>query len=390
MPSTILVVLGTRPEAIKLAPVIVRMKETQITPLVICTGQHTDMVTSVFDFFRIKLDRWLTFKRLTSNTAEVGTTTKDKKQQQWEKGKDGHSTMLSPSLIYSTGQLMIQLTHLIIEHEPNMIVVQGDTISAYAGAMAGFLSKIPVAHVEAGLRSFNLSHPWPEEGLRRCITTYSTLHFSPTKKNWFNLIRENISSKHCHIVGNPIVDALNHIKSSLPDTEIRDEVVITSHRRENWGKPIMNICRAVVELASRYTDTKFNYYVHPNPLVSTLVKKEIAKYGLPNIVIHPSTPYDRFIKKILVSRLIITDSGGIQEEAVAIGIPTLVTRHVTERQEGLSSILKLVGTETNSIITSATPHLEKITRRKPSDVYGKGDSSALIVNRIKRFLRMGP
>ena len=353
MNSNVLVIIGTRPEAIKLAPIIMELKKKH-NPIVMCTGQHTNMVTDVLNLFNITPDVMFDL---------VG----------------------SQPMSSKTGTIMNLITEKLKLYNPKTIIVQGDTISALAGAMVGYLSRIPVCHVEAGLRSEDMNNPYPEEMARRTISLQTTLHFPPTQLNYQNLINEGIKPEYCHTVGNTVVDALFHVRDSIKvNTQHKDLVLITAHRRENWGKPIENVCSAINKLSDAYPQINFCFFTHPNPVVQKTVLETIE--SKPNVMLFQSVPYNVLIKYMVQSKLIITDSGGIQEEATILGIPTLVTREKTERQEGLSHTLKLVGTDINTIVDNSSYFLNSSVEYKPSTVFGDGKSSERIVRIIDEKL----
>ena len=328
--QNVLIVLGTRPEAIKLAPVIVglRKRPEKFTVSVATTGQHHDLVAPILDFFEISPDYDLGIMQSDQTPASIVERT------------------------------LARLDPILEEQRFDRLIVQGDTSSALAAGLAGFYRKIPVAHVEAGLRSGEWDDPFPEEINRRLIAQLADLHFAPTEGNRDYLLREGISQKRIHITGNTVIDALHAIIDRTKDEDIHEEIedlegkkiiLLTTHRRENFGKRQQGIFEAINSLLELHDDLAVIFPVHPNPNVRSTVQDVLC----PNKRLHLLDPVDyiRFVRLMKASWLIMTDSGGIQEEAPALGVPVFVTRKTTERKEVLETGNSLlVGTSSDIIV----------------------------------------
>ena len=331
MQKKVLTVLGTRPEAIKLAPVIqaLRARTAQLASCVCVTGQHREMLGPFLELFKI--------------------------EPNW------NLDLMKPdqSLFELTASILTALQPIFESQKPDIVLVQGDTTTAFAASLAAFYSQIPVGHVEAGLRSQERYSPFPEEVNRRLTSVLSTLHFAPTERTKENLLRENVPAESIFVTGNTVVDALltildehgssGHTAESwaAPDKKL---ILVTGHRRENFGAGLANLCHALKRIAAENQDVEIVYPVHLNPRVSTAVRAELV--GAKRIHLLPPLDYLTFIRLMSRAYLIVTDSGGIQEEAPSLGKPVLVTRQVTERQEALEAgAAKLVGTEAEHIAT---------------------------------------
>ena len=325
-------VFGTRPEAIKMCPLVLELRaHSEIESIVCLTGQHREMLRQVMDAFEIEEDYNLNIMR----------------------PKQTLSTILSDIL---TG-----MDEVLERFAPDIVLVHGDTSTSFAAALSAFNHHIAVGHVEAGLRTFNKYSPFPEE-MNRCLTArIADLHFSPTENNRNNLLREGIS-KHVYVTGNTVIDAFkttvkdNYTYSDSRINELvsrgRKTVLITAHRRENWGKPLEDICHAIKVLAERYPDIDFVYPVHLNPVVRDTVFPALGSTD--NICL--LDPLDVLDMHNLMSRsfLVMTDSGGLQEEAPAFGLPVLVLRTETERPEAVEAgTVKVVGVKADDIIREA-------------------------------------
>ena len=361
--STALVVIGTRPEAIKLAPVAVALRTSPFSPYVLCTSQHVGMVQQVMKVFGVEPDEWLPERKKLE--------------------KLSHSSYLAGN----TALIMDQITEVVDRVKPTVIIVQGDTISTLAGALVGYFSRIPVAHVEAGLRSGDFDHPFPEEFNRVTIGPMATHHFPPTEESLKNLLADGISEDKCTVVGNTVVDALFTVRD-LPRSVVLKKpiILVTAHRRESWGEPMQRICEAIKLLAETHPDEEIHFFAHPNPIVRKTVNQVLGNEAtLPNCHIRDALGYQEFADYLLQSKLVITDSGGLQEETSVLGIPTIVTRETTERVEGLypDGPLKLVGTKTDVIFKEAHELLTDMEiyheRAKQVTTYGLGDTSKKIV-----------
>ncbi len=356
MKKKILISIGTRPEIIKTAVIIKKLKEEDaIMPVVLSTGQHSSMLDDMLKYFDITPDYKLNVM---------------KKNQ---------------SLTYLSAKILTEIEKIIEKEKPDMVMVQGDTTTAFFSALAAFYHKIPVAHIEAGLRTYKKYQPFPEEINRQFIDRISDLMFAPTKQNYQNLIKENLNKDKIFITGNTVIDALNLIAKDYNDNSNEKIVLITAHRRENFGEGIKNICNAIKRLAQANENIKFVYPVHKNPNIQKPVNEILS--DIPNVVLTQPLNYPEFISYLMKSVLVLTDSGGVQEEAVSLGIPTIVLRNVTERREGVdANILIPVGTNEQKIYDTALDFIRKNVKCQPKNVFGKGDASEKIIKIIKEKL----
>ena len=360
-----LFVFGTRPEAIKMAPVVLEFNRSGlIKPVVAVTGQHRDMLDQVLGFFGITPDYDL-------NLMTEGQ-----------------------SLCSLSARAISGLETIIDEECPDILLVQGDTTTAFTGAYVGFLKRIPVAHIEAGLRTGNRMEPFPEEINRQLVGNLADLHLCPTKMASQNLIAEG-KRANIHVVGNTVIDALleglrilgDNWKPDLPEllamTNPEGSVLLTIHRRESFGESLDGILNAIRRLAEDHPKISFLFPVHPNPNIRKPVFERLA--GIPNLVLTAPLDYPHFIWAMSKARLIITDSGGVQEEAPTLGIPVLVARNVTERQEGIEAgVATLVGTVEENIVAIASRFLAGEPRHQLSNPYGDGGSSQKILALCKK------
>ncbi|NMB53281.1 MAG: UDP-N-acetylglucosamine 2-epimerase (non-hydrolyzing) [Leptolinea sp.] len=364
----ILSIFGTRPEAIKMAPVVKQLEATAgIESRVCVTAQHREMLDQVLSLFDIQPDIDLNLMQPNQQLAGL------------------------------TSEILTHLDPVFTNLQPDWILVQGDTTTAMTAALGAYYRHILVGHVEAGLRTFDKWQPFPEEINRRIISTVADLHFAPTEWSRSNLLHEGVTEEHIRVTGNTVVDALQTIVNRPAPAEIntlfreigisdqRELILVTAHRRENLGEPLANICQAILSLAERYVDRyHFIYPVHRNPNVSEPVHKILG--GHPAIHLLQPLEYLPLVHLLKNARLVLTDSGGIQEEAVSLGKPTLVLREKTERPEGLDSgILQLVGTDPQKIVTEAekilsTPSGEK--RPEYCNPFGDGQAARRIVEAI--------
>lgn len=364
----VFILLGTRPEAIKLAPVILTLQgRPQDFEVIVCsTGQHREMLKQTLDVFGIKPD--IDLNLMTPGQTLAGVTS------------------LAISAIDKT----------LEEQKPDVILVQGDTTSAMCGALAGFYQKIPVGHVEAGLRTGNIYSPFPEEVNRKIIGRIASMHFAPTELSAQNLIDEQTSKDSVYITGNTVVDALQWMRDRLP-TQAPEEIqttvsstlsdhrllLVTGHRRESFGDGMASICRALRALADQYTDTVIVYPVHLNPQVQQPVRSILSDH--PRIHLLPPVSYPTLLWLMNQAHLILSDSGGIQEEAPSFGKPLLVLRDTTERPEVVSAgCAKLVGTDESVIMAEASRLLSDVEsysamagRKNP---FGDGTASQRIAD----------
>lgn len=362
--NEILVVLGTRPEAIKLAPVVAALRARPDAPpvRVAVTGQHRQLAAPVLEFFGIVPDFDLDIMRENQSPEQVVRRTIESLEPLLEGNRFG------------------------------LLVVQGDTASAVGAALAGFYRRLPVAHVEAGLRTGRRDDPFPEEMNRRLITQLASVHFAPTERNRRALLDEGVPESAVHVTGNTVIDALVAITAQtegmppheeLKKTEGKKAILLTTHRRENFGEPQRRIFRAVNMLLERNPDVAVLFPVHPNPNVRAAVRTHL----LPNPRLRLLDPLDyiEFVRLMKSSFLILTDSGGIQEEAPALGVPALVLRETTEREEGLAAAsTRLIGTETEAIVAEVERLLadgeayERMAR--PAFPFGTGDAAGRIAD----------
>lgn len=320
------IVFGTRPEAVKMAPVVREFQNSSWETKVIVTGQHREMLDQVLDIFSIVPDYDLNVMRPGQSLADMTTA-------------------------------VLQGIDQILRQTPvDYLLVHGDTTSAVAAALAGFYLRIPVGHVEAGLRTGNLEHPFPEEANRKLIDQVSSLFFAPTKNAAENLRREGVFEEEIFVTGNTVVDALKTIVD--PDYQFKEPllgrlafqrpvVVVTAHRRENWGQPFANICSAIAKAAASLP-VDFVFAMHKNPQLQKVAKAHLSEYR--NVHLVDALRYDDFINLMSRCHFVVSDSGGLQEEAVALGKPGLVLREFTERPEGIDNgSLRLVGTDPGRI-----------------------------------------
>ncbi len=333
-PATILVVFGTRPEAIKLFPVVAALKADARFDCRVCvSAQHRGMLDQVLSIAGIVPDFDLDLMQ-----------------------PDQSLDALSAALLTGLGRVMDEV-------RPARVMVQGDTATAMCGALAAYYRKIPVDHVEAGLRSGNIYQPWPEEVNRKVIGGIASLHFAPTDVSRAALLAENVDSARVHVTGNTVIDALHWVTeriaeepklaSGLAELEARFAgkriVGVTSHRRENFGEGMEGIAEAIRRIAAR-PDVAVIFPVHLNPNVRKVMNERLA--GLANVALIEPLDYPHFARLLSIAEIVLTDSGGVQEEAPALGKPVLVMRETTERPEGVSAgTAKLVGTDSNRIVT---------------------------------------
>jgi len=364
----VMFVFGTRPEAIKLAPVISELKKNkEFQPIVVVTGQHREMLDQVLKAFDIRTDHDL-------KIMEEGQTVSD---------------ILTRSL---TG-----LQNIVAEEKPDIIIVQGDTSTTFAASLNAFYNKIPLAHLEAGLRTGDKYRPYPEEMNRKLTSSLADIHFAPTVESKKNLEKEDVKKESIYLTGNTVIDALLEVakkpfdlKSVGIDVTGKSKIVLlTAHRRENLGAPLKSILDAVKFIAEKHSDQiKIIVPVHKNPKVMRSVQEALG--NIPNVQLVDPLDYIPFVHLMRTCYFILTDSGGIQEEAPSFGKPVLVLRDVTERPEGvLAGAVKLVGTESKKIISEAEKLIEgKNEYKKLSHVknpYGDGHASERIVNALLHY-----
>lgn len=378
--KTVMLVFGTRPEAIKMAPLV---KAFQASPeeyrtIVAVTGQHRQMLDQVLELFDIKPDYDLDIMKAGQDLFDVTT------------------------------RILTGMKSVLAEAQPDLVLVHGDTSTSTAAALAAFYCRIPVGHVEAGLRTGDIYSPWPEEMNRRITGRIATYHFAPTELARQNLLAENVDTKNITVTGNTVIDALhtvvNRIKSNADmaaelaqtmrsfgydpsrlDDGTRRLVLITGHRRENFGDGFLNICNAIRDLALKYPDVDFVYPMHLNPNVRRPIAEVFGENTPSNVFFIEPLDYLPFVYIMNRSYIILTDSGGIQEEAPSLGKPVLVMREVTERPEAIEAgTIHLVGTDRQKIVDTASSFLddaakyaEHATKANP---YGDGNASQRILD----------
>lgn len=376
--KTVDVFMGTRPEAIKMAPVVAALKQHRnIRCRVVGTGQHREMFHQV--------------------AAELGFTV----------DVDLDTMQANQTLAGLTARLMQKIDGWLEQSHPDLALVQGDTTTVLVAALACFYRRIPIGHVEAGLRTPSILSPFPEELNRRLASRIVSLHFAPTRSAQAALLREDVAEETIEVTGNTVVDALfmelsrqaaPNIRASIdtslsaaigPDWAARPFVLITGHRRESFGEGFEQICRAIRTLALRYPEYRFVYPVHLNPNVQGPVRRVLD--GITNIALMSPQGYRNFVALMSRCKLILTDSGGVQEEAPSLGKPVLVMRDTTERPEGVEAgTARLVGTAETNIVESTSRLLEDAVAydamANAVNPYGDGHAAERIVARIGRFL----
>lgn len=378
---TIFVVLGTRPEAIKLLPLVHAARRRPDVEVVLCnTGQHREMSAKVLEIFGLKPD-------IDLNVMQAGQ-----------------------SLTDVTVRILAGLQPHLEQLKPDWLVVQGDTTTTFAAALAAFYQKVPVAHVEAGLRTGDIYAPWPEEMNRRLVSEIAVLHFPPTAAAASNLLREGVAPERVLVTGNTGIDALKWLTGRLvADGNLRAQareellsagvplasadnqrpyVLITGHRRESFGAGFESICAAVGELADRYPGHDFIYPVHPNPRVRETVYAKLGSASRPNVYLIDPLDYLPFVALMSNAALILTDSGGVQEEAPSLGRRVVVLRDVTERMEGLETgLIRLAGTDKQKIVSDVADALSGVWTQPSAgcDVYGDGKASDRVLETISGY-----
>ena len=376
----ILLVFGTRPEAIKMAPLVKKLQEyPELFQTIVCvTGQHREMLDQVLRLFNITPDFDLNIMKPNQDLYDI------------------------------TARILLGMRDVLREVQPDIVLVHGDTTTSMAAALAAFYQQIPVGHVEAGLRTGNIYSPWPEEMNRLITGRITTHHFSPTSLSRENLIKENVNEEKIIVTGNTVIDALQMVVERLKnDEQLADEVkdkvlkmsydvnrlgkdrrlvLITGHRRENFGEGFLNICHAIKNLSAKYPDVDFVYPMHLNPNVRKPVL-EILDEGADNVFLIEPLDYLPFVYMMQHSTLILTDSGGVQEEAPGLGKPVLVMRDTTERPEAVEAgTVLLVGTNREKIEQGVSMLLDDAdTYRRMSEAvnpYGDGNACERIVNKL--------
>lgn len=363
----VMTVFGTRPEAIKMAPVVLELAKhpDKIVPVVTVTAQHRDMLDQVLNLFQIKPDHDL-------DIMAAGQT-----------------------LFDITSRAMMGLDKVLQEEKPDIVLVHGDTTTTFAGALASYYHQVSVGHVEAGLRTHNKYSPFPEEMNRKLTGSIADLHFAPTDTSEQNLLAESVDSKRIFVTGNTVIDALH--KTVDDDFQFEDEVLqgidfknkrivlLTTHRRENLGEPMRHVYRAMRRLVDEFEDVEIVFPVHKNPKVREVVQEELG--GLSKVHLIDPLDYEPFANLMHRSHLILTDSGGVQEEAPALGKPVLVLRDTTERPEAVAAgTVKLIGTDEKVVYDEAklllTDRDEYSRMSEACNPYGDGKASQRIIQAI--------
>lgn len=362
----IAIILGTRPEAIKLIPVYLAFKQSErFEVFLISTGQHREMLSQIFDFFEVKPDIDLDLMKENQDLVDLSSS------------------------------LMSGLNNVIKELEPSHIIVQGDTTTAMVGSLVGFYKKIKVCHIEAGLRTYDRFSPFPEEVNRRIIGLNTDFHFAPTKRAEDALRKEKLSQ--IYTVGNTVVDSLLLAKTKVEGNsgyykhlfpfikESNRVVLVTSHRRESFGKSFEDICKAILSLANENLDLIFVFPVHLNPNVRGPVNEILSDVS--NVILIDPVSYDQMVYLMMNSHIILTDSGGIQEEAPTLNVPVIVMREVTERPEGIDNGCAILGKTNFSSIRKAFYSIynnQSVWERMSNSQNPYGDGTAS--NQIVRIL----
>lgn len=363
MPIKIMTVFGTRPDAIKMSPVVLELQRfpDKAAVVVAVTGQHREMLHQVLDVFQITPQYDLDIMRRKQSLAEI------------------------------TIRSLEGLERIILDERPDLVLVQGDTTTTFVASLAAFYNKVSVGHIEAGLRTDNKFDPFPEEINRRLTTVLSDLHFAPTPAARKNLLAEGISSDKIFVTGNTIIDALLSVAErpwtfrdpvlSQIGSDTERMILVTAHRRENWGEPMADICSAIKSIVSTFPDTRIVFAVHKNPVVRDTVFPALGKEERVHLIEPPD--YIPFVHLLKKAHLILTDSGGVQEEAPSLGKPVLVMRNTTERPEGVEAgTAILVGTRSDDIFRATAKLLTEpdaySTMAKAVNPYGDGRASVRI------------
>ena len=365
-------IFGTRPEAIKMAPLVKKLQETEEIDSVLCvTAQHRQMLDMVLDLFELKPDYDLDIMEHGQSISDI------------------------------TVKVLKGMENILQEVKPDIVLVHGDTSTTFVGALAAFYQQIPVGHVEAGLRSGNIYSPYPEEMNRKLTTNLASLYFAPTTGNYDNLIKENITSEKIFITGNTVIDALLQVVKEeyvfdnplLNGIDYRNKkvIVMTCHRRENWGEPMENIFKAVVDIKERHKDVEIIFPVHLNPKIRELAKEIMG--NMEGVHLIEPLDYEPFVNLLNKAHLILTDSGGIQEEAPALGKPILVLREETERPEAVGAgTVKIVGVDRDKIIKEVEELLSNpksySQMANATNPYGDGRACERIVDALKYHFKI--
>lgn len=369
----VMTVFGTRPEAIKMAPVVKALEEApDMEPIVTVTAQHREMLDQVLHLFHIKPDYDL-------NIMSQGQTLYD-----------------------ITTRALMGLKDVLEKAKPDVVLVHGDTTTTFAGALASYYQEIPVGHVEAGLRTGNIYSPFPEEMNRKLTGSIAAYHFAPTDSSEANLLKENVNPKAVYVTGNTVIDALQ--KVVRPDYVFEEDllnqldydnhriILMTTHRRENLGEPLRHVYRAIRQLVEEFDDVEIVFPVHKNPKVRQIVKEELGHVDRIHLI--EPLEYEPFTNLMARSYLLLTDSGGVQEEAPALGKPVLVLRNTTERPEAVTAgTVVLVGTDQDKVYEEARLLLaDQTAYHKMSNAvnpYGDGQASRRIIEALRHEMLKG-
>ncbi len=372
----IMMIFGTRPEAIKMAPLVHALHDQSDIELKLCvTGQHREMLDQVLSLFELVPDVDLNIMKSGQNLTDV------------------------------TVKILNSLKELFSSYYPDIILVHGDTATTFAASLSAYYHQIKVGHIEAGLRTGDIYSPWPEEANRKLTGAITNYHFAPTETAKENLLKENVPSQNIIVTGNTVIDALQFVidktkQDEVLQAEFRSQfdyldkynrvILVTGHRRENFGCGFENICQALVHLAKKYADTAIVYPMHLNPNVREPVQRLIS--GIDNVFLIEPLDYMPFVYLMNYSDIVLTDSGGIQEEAPSLGKPVLVMRDTTERPEAvIAGTVKLVGTSTQKIIDEVSRLLDDSTAYNnmsfAHNPYGDGKASQRIVNFLMKTER---
>ncbi|WP_308462425.1 non-hydrolyzing UDP-N-acetylglucosamine 2-epimerase [Clostridium weizhouense] len=369
--TKVITIFGTRPEAIKMAPLVKELeKREEIESKVCVTAQHREMLDQVLELFDIKPDFDLNIMKTRQTLTGI------------------------------TNKVLEGLEEIFQKEKPDMILVHGDTTTTFAGSLAAFYQQIRVGHVEAGLRTFNKYFPFPEEMNRKLTGSLADLHFAPTKGSKENLLREGINESDIYITGNTVIDAMEHtveedykfVNEELQQIDFNKKVImVTAHRRENWGEGIENICESLKKIVEENSEVQIVYLVHLNPVVKDVVFNKLGNMER----VHLLPPLDTKETHNLMNKsfMVMTDSGGLQEEAPHLGKPVLVLRDVTERPEAVQyGTVKLVGTNIQNIVDEATKLInnteEYIKMSKAVNPYGDGVASIRIADAIFKYFNI--
>lgn len=379
----VMLVFGTRPEAIKMAPLVkeLQLRTNDFETIVCVTGQHKEMLSQVLKLFEISPDYDLAIMK---------------------EGQDLYDV---------TSRVLLGMRDVLKESKPDVVLVHGDTTTSTAAALAAFYQQIPIGHVEAGLRTHNIYSPWPEEVNRQITGRLSTYHFAPTKLSRQNLLAERVADEQITVTGNTVIDALQQVvrrikQDAMLQKQVEEQllkagynisrlgqerrlVLITGHRRENFGEGFLNICRAIKSLSERFADVDFVYPMHLNPNVRKPIHDVFGEHitKLDNLFFIEPLEYLQFVTLMEHSYIVLTDSGGIQEEAPGLGKPVLVMRDTTERPEAVEAgTVKLVGTDYDQIVENVTSLLTQDdlykTMSQANNPYGDGHACSRIADRL--------